>query len=54
VNSIIGDSESIAYKVCLCFGALQLARMAWRLVVWVPFRHLFLKSLVGLLEASMW
>jgi len=28
-----------------------LARMAWQLMVWVPFRHLFLKSLSGSIEA---
>ena len=53
INAIIGDSDSLAFKICLWFGIIKLARATFTLFLWIPFQYLFLKGLTSLMETVL-
>lgn len=52
LDAIMGNSDSITFKICLYFGGYKIARQLFTLL-YIAFQHLFLKGLGSALEMAL-
>ena len=52
LDSIMGNSSSISFKICFYFGLFKIGRFSLQLL-YIATQHLFLKSLSSMLEMAL-